>query len=83
MIAVEVVVFAGAAGFALIAAATVLVVLGVRAEERQAQALCDRPRGAVTLLARRILGVHASPPTARQGQPEAGEDPPGQDRLPR
>ena len=80
MIAVEIVVFAGAAGFALIVVATVLVVLGVRAEERQSQALCGRPRGAVALLARRVLGVRASPSTVWPGRPEAGEDPPGQQR---
>jgi len=64
MAAIEVIVFAGAAGFAVIVVATVLVIIGVRQE----QAVLERegrrtfahhePPTILALLARRVLGAH-------------------------
>jgi hypothetical protein len=64
MAAIEIVVFAGAAGFGIIVVATVLVIIGVRQE----QAVLERegrrpfahhePPTILALLARRVLGAH-------------------------
>jgi hypothetical protein len=64
MAAIEIIVFAGAAGFGVIVVATVLVIIGVRQE----QALMERegrrpfahhePPTILALLARRVLGAH-------------------------
>jgi hypothetical protein len=64
MAAIEVIVFAGAAGFAVIVVATILVIIGVRQE----QAVLERegrrtfahhePPTILALLARRVLGAH-------------------------
>lgn len=64
MAAIEAIVFAGAAGFAVIVIATVLVIIGVRQEQRvleregrQTFAHQDPPT-ILALLARRVLGAH-------------------------
>ncbi|MGH3402429.1 MAG: hypothetical protein ACRDRJ_07960 [Streptosporangiaceae bacterium] len=64
MAAIEAIVFAGAAGFAVIVVATILVIIGVHQEQR----VLDRegrqtfahhePPTILALLARRVLGAH-------------------------
>ncbi len=64
MAAIDAIVFAGAAGFAVIVIATILVIIGVRQE----QAILERegrrtfahhePPSILALLARRVLGAH-------------------------
>lgn len=64
MAAIEAIVFAGAAGFAVIVIATVLVIIGVRQEQRvmereDRQAFAHQePPTILALLARRVLGAH-------------------------
>jgi hypothetical protein len=64
MAAVEAIVFAGAAGFAVIVVATILVIIGVRQEqrvmEREGRQTFARqePPTILALLARRVLGAH-------------------------
>ena len=83
--AIEVLVFAGAAGFTIIIVATVLVIIGVRQE----QAVLDRegrrtfahhePPTILALLARRVLGAHFNviPDGARRpGDPRPNYPPP-------
>jgi hypothetical protein len=62
MAAVDGIVLAGMAGFAIIIIiATVLVIIGVHQEERRST-LTDRPPTIPALLARRILGGYLQPP---------------------
>jgi len=59
MAAIEVLLFAVAAGFAAIVAATILVIIGVHQEERRRTILGGhRPPTACALLARWVLGAH-------------------------
>ena len=64
MAAIEVIVFAGAAGFAVIIVATVLVIIGVHQEqrvlEREGRQIFahHEPPTILALLARRVLGAH-------------------------
>jgi hypothetical protein len=76
MAAIEAIVFAGAAGFALIVVATVLVIIGVRQEERH-KTLLYGPPTIVALLARCVLRAHITVQPDQQsevGGPE--EEPP-------
>lgn len=57
MAAIEAIVFAGAAGFAVIIVFTVLVIIGVRQEERE-KTLLYGPPTIPALLARVILSAH-------------------------
>jgi hypothetical protein len=59
MAAIETIVFAGAAGFAVILIATVLVIVGVYQEERRWTLADYGPPTIAASLARRILGTHA------------------------
>jgi hypothetical protein len=56
--AIEAVSFAVAAGFAVIVAATVVVIVGVHQEERRLTIRSGRPPTVCALLARRVLGAH-------------------------
>jgi hypothetical protein len=64
MAAIEVIVFAGAAGFAVIVVATILVIIGVRQEQAVLEKEGRRtfahhePPTILALLARRVLGAH-------------------------
>ncbi len=94
MAAIEVIVFAGAAGFAVIVVATILVIIGVRQE----QAVLERegrrtfahhePPTILALLARRVLGAHFNVMPAespRRDYPKPNRRGPGvlRSRLPR
>ena len=69
MAAVDMLLFATAAGFALIIAATILVIIGVHQEERRATFAGNRPPTIPALLARRVLGTHVD--LLRDHQPAA------------
>ena len=56
MAAVDALLFAVAAGFTVIVMATILVIVGVRQEERHRTIASQRPTTILALLARRILG---------------------------
>jgi hypothetical protein len=59
MAAIEAMLVAVAAGFALIVAATIMVIIGIHQEERRKTILGGhRPPTACTLLARWVLGAH-------------------------
>lgn len=64
MAAIEVIVFAGSAGFAVIIVATVLVIIGVHQEQRVLERegrqvfAHHEPPTILALLARRVLGAH-------------------------
>lgn len=58
MAAIDALLFATAAGFAAIAAATALVIIGVRQEERRQTIASTRPPTIPALLARRVLGAY-------------------------
>jgi hypothetical protein len=93
MAAIDAIVFAGAAGFAVIVIATILVIIGVRQE----QAILERegrrtfahhePPSILALLARRVLGAHfqvmpGDLPRAGYPKPEYPDpDYPGPDYL--
>jgi hypothetical protein len=93
MAAIDAIVFAGAAGFAVIVIATILVIIGVRQE----QAILERegrrtfahhePPSILALLARRVLGAHfqvmpGDLPRAGHPKPEYPDpDYPGPDYL--
>ncbi len=68
MAAIGTLLFVTAAGFAVIAAATVLVIVGVRQEERRGTIVARRPPSIPALLARRVLGAYVR---------QLREDPPG------
>lgn len=74
MAVIVVLLFAVAAGFAVVVMATILVIIGVRQEERRGTLARKRPPTIPALLARRVLGtyIHLLP----QDQP--GLDDPGQ-----
>jgi hypothetical protein len=74
MAAIEAIVFAGAAGFAVIAAATILVIIGVRQEERRWTLTDSTPPTIAALLARRILGTHGHLPPGEQPASHDSED---------
>lgn len=58
MAVIAALVFATAAGFAAIAAATILVIIGARQEERHQTITHMRPPTIPALLARRVLGAY-------------------------
>jgi hypothetical protein len=58
MAAIEVIVFVGFAGSAVILAATILVIIGVSQEERRRTMARHRPPTIPALLARRVLGTY-------------------------
>jgi hypothetical protein len=64
MAAIEAIMFAGAAGFAIIVVATILVVIGVRQEQAQLNRdgrkvfARHEPPTVLALLARTVLGAH-------------------------
>jgi hypothetical protein len=66
MAAIEVIVFAGAAGFAAIVVATILVIIGVRQEQRVLEREGRRtfahqePPTILAMMARWVLGAHFS-----------------------
>jgi hypothetical protein len=72
MAAIDLLAFATAAGFAMVAAATVLVVIGVRQEERHGTIEHKRPPSIPALLARRVLGNYVR---------QRSEGPPGRGDL--
>jgi hypothetical protein len=80
--AIEVIVFAVAAGFALIVVATIVVIIGIRQEERRKTIIRGyRPPTACALVARWVLGAHFYLiPEERPGQEELAEAPPWFDR---
>jgi hypothetical protein len=59
MLAIEPIAFAAAAGFAVVIVATILVIVGVRQEERRETFASPRPPTIPALLARRVLGAYA------------------------
>ncbi|HEU5419263.1 MAG TPA: hypothetical protein VFV41_16345 [Streptosporangiaceae bacterium] len=74
MAAIEAMLFAVAAGFAVIVVATILVIIGIRQEERRKTILGGHvPPTACALLARRILGAHFY--LIPEERPGIGEDP--------
>jgi hypothetical protein len=81
MAAIYALVFAVAAGFAVIVVATILVIIGVRQEEHRKTFLHGDPPGAPALLARRVLGayVHLLPDMGPE-QGDHGEKPPWYER---
>jgi hypothetical protein len=58
MAAVDGLLFATAAGFGVVVVATVLVIVGVRQEERRGAMAKMRPPTIPALLARRVLGTY-------------------------
>jgi hypothetical protein len=79
MAAIEAIVFATAAGFAVIVIATILVIIGVHQEERHNTFLRgDPPPTPCALLARWVLGAYVQ--MLPRGRPEAvnpgDEEPP-------
>jgi len=56
MAAIDALLFAGAAGFALVIVITVIVILGVRHEERYLTLASRNAPGAIAQLARLVLG---------------------------
>jgi hypothetical protein len=56
MAAIEVIVFAAAAGFAFVIAVTIVVIIGVRREERYLSLTNRTAPGAIAQLARIVLG---------------------------
>jgi hypothetical protein len=56
MAAIEVIVFATAAGFAFVIAMTIIVIIGVHREERHLTLLNKTAPGAMALIARMVLG---------------------------
>ena len=84
---IEVLVFVVAAAFALIVVATILVIIGVRQEERDHAILRGRrPRTTCALLARFVLGAHFYLIPEERPEPlETGEEeePPWFERPPR
>ena len=58
MAVIAALVFATAAGFAVIAAATILVIIGARQEQRHQSITRERPPTIPALLARRVLGAY-------------------------
>jgi hypothetical protein len=81
MAAIEAIVFAGTAGFAVIIVATVLVIVGVRQEERRWTFPGQGPPTIPALLARRVLGAHANF-LADPADDGGSEDQPPSDRYP-
>lgn len=73
MVAIEAIVFATAAGVAVIVIATILVIIGVHQEERRKTLAHGDPPTVPALLARRVLGayIHLLP----DKQPEPDDDP--------
>ena len=92
--AIEAIVFAGAAGFAVIVVATILVIIGVRQEEHFLDGEVDEegrrrleyrePPTILALLARRILRAHFHPIpdqlSRRMDHPD--DEPPSYERPP-
>src|SRR5215470_14566988 len=68
MAAIATIVFAAAAGFGAVVVATILVIIGVRHEERRRSLLHDAPPTASALIARHLLGTI--------GRTSAGSSPP-------
>jgi hypothetical protein len=58
MTAIEAIVFAGTAGFAVVVVATILVIVGIGQEERRGTLTDERPPTVPALLARRVLGTY-------------------------
>jgi hypothetical protein len=80
MAAIEAIVFVGASGFAVIVVATVLVIIGVRHDERNLTLGCQPPT-IFALLARCILCAHNT--VRHEDRPELGgreEEPPWYER---
>ena len=74
MAAIEAMLFAVAAGFAAIVVATIVVVIGIRQEERRKTILGGHvPPTACALLARWVLGAHFY--LIPEERPEADEGP--------
>jgi hypothetical protein len=77
--AIEAMVLAVAAGFALIVVATVVVIIGIHQEERRKTILRGRrPPTACALLARWVMGAHfyLIPEERPQAEEDPGEEPP-------
>jgi hypothetical protein len=77
MAAVDTLLFATAAGFALIVAGTILVIIGVHQEERRVTFSDRRPPTIPALLARRVLGAYVrllDEDRAEQGEPGKESD---------
>jgi hypothetical protein len=70
MLAIEAIVFAGSAGLALVAIATILVIIGVRHEERLQTLARQRPPTVPAALARRVLGTPVRLPPEEHDQHE-------------
>jgi hypothetical protein len=66
--AIEAIVFAGSAGFTLVAVATILVIIGVRHEERLATLTSHRAPTVPAALARLVLGTYAHQPPEEQNE---------------
>jgi hypothetical protein len=65
--AIQALLFAVAAGFAVIVITTILVTIGVHHEERNRTLTCQHPPTTVAILARRVLRTRAD---QSQGQQE-------------
>jgi hypothetical protein len=78
MAAIDAIVFATAAGFAVIVIATILVIIGVHQEERRKTLAFGDPPTVAALLARRVLGayIHLLPPERPEAIEPEDEDPP-------
>jgi hypothetical protein len=74
MAVIEAIVFAGAAGFAVIVIMTVLVIVGVRQEEQRWTLADCGPPTIAALLARRILRTHTRLPRGERSGRDDGED---------
>jgi hypothetical protein len=70
MAAVGALLFATAAGFAVVIAATALVIVGVRHEEQRGTIADKRPPTIPALLARRVLGTYAHLLREDHGEPD-------------
>jgi hypothetical protein len=61
MAAIEAIIFAAAAGFAFVIAITIIVIIGVRQEERYSTLANRNAPSAMAQLARLVLGRHVRP----------------------
>jgi hypothetical protein len=82
MAAIEAIVFATAAGFAVIAAATIVVIIGVHQEERLETLAHGRPPTVPALLARRVIGAYVHLLPEQQPQQDSPEKEPPSQRPP-
>jgi hypothetical protein len=70
MPAIEAILFTISAGFTVIVIATILVIIGVRDEERRRTLTRQHPPTITSLLARRVLGTYTrQPPRKLDEQP--------------